>query len=110
MAFHLAEFIDRLADHVHDPSQGLPPDRDADRLTGIDGLHAAHHSVGGLHADAAHAVFSQVLLDLGADADRLAARFPLDNDAVVDRRKMLLLELAVNHRTDNLYYLPNLFH
>jgi hypothetical protein len=51
-----------------------------------------------------------MLLNLGADVERLSSGLPLDNHAVVNRRKMLLLKLAIDYRSDNLYDFANFFH
>ena len=40
----------------------------------VNGFHAAHHAVGGLHGDAAHAAFAQVLLHFDDHVDRVRAQ------------------------------------
>ena len=69
-----AELIDRLSDYVHDPSERAAADGNGDGPALIDGLHAAHHAVGGLHGDAAHAAFAEVLLHFENDVDGSGAR------------------------------------
>ena len=69
-----ALLVDRLAEHVEDPTERLGPDRHADRAPEVDGLGAAREAVGRAHRDRAHPVVAEVLLDLARDAGRRAAR------------------------------------
>ncbi len=64
-----AELVHRLADHVDHAAQRLFAHRHADGAAQVDGLHAAHHAVGGFHGDRAHAAFAQVLLHLEDHVD-----------------------------------------
>ena len=57
-----AELVDRLADDVEHAAEGRAAHRHGDGPAGVDGLHAAHHAFGGLHGDAAHAAFAEMLL------------------------------------------------
>ena len=68
--FDRAQLIDRFADHVHHAAQRSAAHGHGNRSALVDGLHAAHHAVGGLHGDAAHAAFAQVLLHFKNDVDR----------------------------------------
>ena len=67
LVFDRAQLIDRLADDVHHAAKRAAADGDRDRSALVDGLHAAHHAVGGLHGDAAHAAFAKMLLHLEND-------------------------------------------
>ena len=77
---------------------------------GIDGLHAAHHAVGGLHGHGAHAPFAQVLLHLGDHVDRLGhvEAFADDAHGVVNFRQMMLRKLDVHHRADDLHHVADI--
>ena len=57
-----AEFIHRLADHIHHSSKRAVAHGHGNGSAHIDRLHAAHHAFGGLHGDAAYAAFAQMLL------------------------------------------------
>ena len=57
-----AELVHRLADHVDHAAQRLFAHGHADGPAQVDGLHAAHHAVGGFHGHGAHAALAQVLL------------------------------------------------
>ena len=67
----------------------------------IDGLHAAHHALGGFHGDAAHAAFAQVLLHFEDDVDGRGNVEALADDAqrLVDRRHRGFGKLHVHGRT-----------
>ena len=69
-----AELVDRLAEHVEHAAQRLAADGNGDVGAGVDGLHAAHHALGGGHGDATHAALAQVLLHLDDHVQRLWAR------------------------------------
>ncbi len=56
--------VDRLADHVPDPTQGRVADGDGDRRTGVDDVDAAREAVGRVHRDRADAIVAEVLLHL----------------------------------------------
>ena len=71
-----AQLVDGLADHVHHASQRAAAHGHGNRSALIDGLHAAHHAVGGFHGDAAHAAFAQVLLHLENHVDGLGTVKP----------------------------------
>jgi hypothetical protein len=66
--------VHRLAEHVQHAAERLGAHRHRDRRAGVDDLHPAGHAVGGLHGHGAHAILTEVLLDLGDDVDRLDAR------------------------------------
>src|SRR5690606_31511094 len=108
------------ADDVHHaPESGLAH-RNADRSARVLGAHAAHHSIGGLHGDAADAPFPEVLLDLDDDVDgrRHFETFARNPQRVVDGGLLAFLELDVHGGTDDLqdfagfrhdavFFLPN---
>ncbi len=71
--------VDRVAQHVEDPSERAFADGNADGRAGVDDLHAARDAVGGVHRDRAHAVVAEVLLDFGDQFDRRPA-LALGND------------------------------
>jgi hypothetical protein len=94
------QLVDRLADDVQHAAERARPDRHRDGAALVHRLHAAHHAVGRQHADAAHAVLAQVLLDLDDDVDGYAAARAVVGDAqrLVDGRH-LAVELHVDHRS-----------
>jgi peptide chain release factor 1 len=59
-----AALVHRLADHVHDATQGGLADRDTDHVAGVVHRLAAHQTVGGVHGDGPHGVLAQVLRHL----------------------------------------------
>ena len=69
VALHRAELVDGIADDVEHAAQGLAAHGHGDGTAEVDGLHAAHHALGGLHGDAAHAAFAELLLDFQDDVD-----------------------------------------
>ena len=64
VALDVVALVDRLAEQVEDPAEGLLADGNGDRAPGVDDLVAAAQPVGGVHRDRAHAVVAEVLLDL----------------------------------------------
>ena len=90
--------VDRLAEHVEKPSEGLLADRDADRSARVDHVDAARDPVRRVHRDRAHPVVAQVLLHLRDQVDRrpLGALGELDPQRRVDLRQ-LLGEEGVDH-------------
>ncbi len=95
--------VDRLSEHVEDAAERFGADRNRDRLTEIDHLHAALQAVGRLHRNRSNPVLSQMLLDLDDDVDRIAAGSRgLDAERMVDFGKMSRFELDVDHGPDNL--------
>ena len=83
--------VDRLADHVPDPSERRVADWNRDRLTGVDHLDAAREAVGGVHRDCAHAIVPEVLLHLCDQRRslRVAHSGHLDRERVVDPGQVL---------------------
>ena len=85
-----AKLIDGLADDIHHAAQRPAAHGNGDRSALIDRLHAAHHAVGGLHGDAAHAAFAKVLLHFEDDVDRRGNIEAVAHDShrLIDRRQM----------------------
>ena len=67
---HGAEVVDGLSDNVHHAAQGAAANGNGNRAAEIDGIHAAHHAVGRLHGDAAHAALAKMLLHFKDHVDR----------------------------------------
>ena len=107
VALHRPQLVHGLADDVQHAAEGPQADGHGDGSAGVDGLHAAHHAVGGQHADAAHAVLAEVLLHLGddVDGDSAARAVVLDAHGVVDGGH-LLVELDVDDGADDLHDAP----
>ena len=70
------------------------------------GLHPAHHAVGGLQRDGAHAAFPNVLRDLDHDVDGRGhvEAFAGDTHGSVDDGDLSLGKLDVDGRTGDLNY------
>ncbi len=85
-AFERRLVVDRLAEHVPDPAEGLLADRDRDRPAGVDHVEPAREPVGRVHRNRADAIVAEMLLHLRDQRRRLAAvaaRY-LDRERVVD--------------------------
>ena len=91
--------VDRVADDVEHPAQGHLPDRDGDRLSGVDRLVAAAQPVGGVHGDGADHAVAQVLLDLQHQPGALGAG---DLQGVVGARETAAGEGDVHDRPHDL--------
>src|SRR5262245_47973410 len=98
------------ADYVQDSTQSFAPHRHLDRLTHVHRFQASNHSLGRLHAHAAHTALAQMLLDLGADLKLTARRLSPDDDTVVYCRELLLRKFAVDYRPDNLHHFAGIGH
>jgi hypothetical protein len=94
--------VDRLAQHVEDPSQRGITHWNRDRRTGVNDLGAPHHAIGARHGYGTHLVLSDVLLHLGHDPDGPGAAVILEQQRVIDLRKVLRLEFHIEHRADDL--------
>ncbi len=92
-----AALVDRLADHVEDPPERLAPDRDRDRLAGIEHLLTTGQAVGAVHRDRAHGRLAEVLGDL----EHQLAAVVVGVERVQDRRQMAV-ELDVDDRAHHL--------
>src|SRR3954466_5063038 len=102
-----AQTIHGLANYVDHPPQRGVTDRNRDWAAFINGLHAAHHAVCGLHSDAAHPAFTNVLLHFQNDVDRLRDVETVTGDAngFVNRWQRSRAELHIHRRTGDLNYL-----
>ena len=103
---NVAEVVHWLADDVHHPPQCPFADGDCDWPAGIGGFHAAHHAVSRQHRDGPHAPFAQMLLHFGDHIDRIGHFKTVGSNSqrLINRRQILLAELDVNHRTNDLHY------
>ena len=106
-----AEVVHRLADHIHHSPQRAPAHRHPDGAAEVDGLHAAHHAVGGLHGDAAHAALAEVLLDFKDDVNRHrhVEAFADHVQRLVNGRQGGFAELHVHRRPGNLNHFSDVF-
>src|SRR5881397_1999437 len=102
-----SHLVHGLSDDVQNAPQRFAPYRNHNRPARIQGLHSPDHSLGRLHAHATHAVFAEMLLHFGYDANVPDRRVSFDNDTVVDGGEMLLLEFAIHDGTDDLNDLPD---
>ena len=75
----------------------------------VDGLHAPHHAVRGLHGHAFHAPFAQVLFDLRDDVNGLRNIKALGSDpqGVIDGRKMRAVKRRHHDRAGDLHHFAN---
>src|SRR5215470_4019962 len=104
------QLIDWLAEHVQHAAESRASHRNGNRCAGVDGLHAAHHAFGWFHGDRAHPAFTEVLLHFRGHIQwfgkvEALARNPQRG---VNRRKVPLLELYVEHRPDHLDHVSNM--
>ena len=85
--------------------------RHADGAAEVDGLHAAHHAVGGLHGHGAHAAFAQVLLHLEDHIDGRGHGEAVARDAqrLIDGRHGRFFKLHVHGRAGDLNYFADVF-
>jgi peptide chain release factor 1 len=93
-----AALVDRLADHVQDAAERLRPDRDLDRVAGIDRLGAAHQAVGRVHRDGADRALAQML----GHIQHQSAPGQRDMQRIQDPRQLILLKLNVHDGADDL--------
>jgi peptide chain release factor 1 len=91
-----ADFVHRVAEHVHDAAEGGVAHRHLDAFAGVAGHQAALQAVGGAQRDGAHHAVAQHLLhfqrDLGA----------VDLQCVIHLRHLIARELDVDDRADDL--------
>src|SRR3954470_24133164 len=106
-----AQVVDRLANDVHYATERSTSDRDGNRTTLINRLHAAHHAVSGFHGDGSHSAFTQVLLHFENDVDRRGNVEAVTDDAqgLVNGRHRRLGELHVHSGTGDLNYVSDIF-
>src|SRR5262249_42341986 len=106
-----AQFVDWFADDVHHASESSLPHGNRDGTALVDGLHSAHHAVGGRHGDAPHTTFAQVLLHFehNADGRRHGEAIADDAQRLVNRGHRALDKLYVDSGSGNLNYMSNIF-
>ena len=97
-----AAAVDRLADQVEHAAERRLADGHGHGAAGVDALLAADQAVGAAQGDAAHAAAAQVLLHLAGEVDLHALVLGVDLHGVVDRRQLVLGELDVERRADDL--------
>ena len=97
---HVAEVVERFAEHVEETTEGALTDGHGDPLAMVAGRVAALHAVCAVHREAARAVVAEVLLHLGDDADAATHR---DRDRVEERGQPIGRELHIDHCADDLY-------
>src|SRR5690606_11518968 len=91
-----AGFVDRVAQHVHDPAQGRLADRYGDGLAGAGDVQATLQTFGRAHGDGTNHAVAQLLLDFqgGFGADYFQ-RF-------IDTRHLITREFHVDNGADDL--------
>src|ERR1700722_5390884 len=96
--------VHRLADHVHDAAERFVSNRDFNAVAQADGLHPAHHAVGGLQRDGAHTALPDVLRHFHhhIDGDAGFKAFAGDMDGRVNDRDLVLGKLNVDGRAGHL--------
>jgi hypothetical protein len=93
--------VDRLAEQVeHRPSVSLPTG--TDRRAGVEHVIPRLQPVGAAEGDRPHAAAAEVLLHLAGEVHAVA----FDADGVVNARELVLGELGVERRADDLCDLP----
>ena len=103
------KLVHRLADDVHHAAQRPVTHGNADRAAEVNRFHAANETIGGLHRDATHAAFAQVLLHFKNDVNRRrnVEAFAHHTHGLIDRRQVALGELHVHRGTGDLNYFAN---
>ena len=95
--------VNRLANHIQDTAQGLFADRDSNHIAGIADRNAPYQTLGAVHGNAAHGVFSEVLGHFEDEIPFLVADGRVcDLKRVIDRRQVAALKLNVDHRAHHL--------
>jgi hypothetical protein len=99
-------FIDRLTQHVDQPSQGLTTDGNRNRGSRVLHIHAASQTVRRRHRDAADAVFTKVRRNFERDPHGWLPGslilFLRHLERIVDVRQLTGRELHVDHGADDL--------
>ena len=99
-----SELVHGLAEDIHHPPQRAAAHRNLYRTARVFDRHAADHAVRRFHRDGAHAVLPEMLSHLGGDIDLDPPGLAvcLDPQGIVDRGKLPLPELHIEHRPDHL--------
>ncbi len=108
---HRPEFIHRLPDHVQHAAQRGATYRHGDGTAEVERLHAAHHSFGRFHGDAAYPSLAQVLLHLEdyVERRRHLEAFAGHAQCLINRRHMRFVELNVHRRSRHFDYVSDIF-
>ena len=105
-AFHILGIglvIDCLAQQVENTTQALIADRYRNRTAGVDSFHAAYHTIGRVHADAAGNIVTHVLRHFSNDLPIAVA----DLYSVEQLRQLTVLEADVEYGADDLNHLAH---
>ena len=96
--FDWASLIDGVSNDVHNPAEGLWPDGDTDRSSGINDFLTSDESLCGVHSNCSDSGVSKMLSDLEDES----VFDSLDLECVEDRWDVSV-ELHVNDGTNDLY-------
>ncbi len=100
---HRPLLVHGLTEHVEDAAQGGLTHGNTDGRTRIEGLHAAHQTIGAAHGYGPHPVVPQELLHLGGEGNVLPCRvFGLDAQGVKNAWQLAGRELHVENGADHL--------
>jgi hypothetical protein len=109
IGLNITPLINRLTEHIEDPSQGAFADWNRNRITCVDTVEASHESIGTTEGHATHLATAEVLLDFSSEVD-LDPFFATGNfHRVVDRWQAILWKLCIEGRTDDLTDFTNPF-
>ena len=101
--FRIGLIVDGLTQQVKNAAQALIAHGHGDGAAGIHGVQPAHHTVGGVHGNAAGHVIADMLRHFGHDLAVAA----LDFDGVEQLGQLTVLKTDVQHRADNLNHFAN---
>ncbi len=93
-----ATFINGVAKHVHDPTEGFGPHRDLDPFACVGNFHAPSQSVSSAESNGAHDPIAKLLLNLQRDI--AVVHF----ECIVDFRHCSRREFHVHYGADDLYH------
>src|SRR6185437_16138780 len=104
-ASHRAKIVHRLTNHVDDAAEHTFADRNRDGSAEVNDFHPANHTVSGLHGDATHPAFAQVLLHLNNHVNRVGNIEPFADhiECLINRWQLVFAELHVNRGSRDLY-------
>ena len=95
--FHRAGFVDRFADDVDDAAEQAGTNRHGDRFAGVGDFLTADQTLGDVHGDRAHGVFTEMLRHFEHQA--VAAVLRLER---VQNRRQVAFKLHVDDGADDL--------